>query len=215
MSLSSPGIRPVANPVDRMRSELRSLTTAPSRCAVRRCLSSLQSKYYAGISAGSLPSNVSSSHVWKFSKASQRELDDASSIRKSIDTGSKPLPSSRGTGNLVGPSLPSSASRTAAPVVGPSMPPSALEGLQQSREASRALAESSREAARAEQKRARRDEREAERDGRATGRDRVMEKRAEVASSHRAMRDAREGGGGMMEFDDDTLMGGGGDFKSM
>lgn len=172
-----------------------------------------KAKYYQGISSSSLSSSLSSGYSWSFSKATQRELDDASSIRKFIDTGSRPLPGAApSSSRAVGPTLPS----VRGPTLGPSMPPSALSALHQSREASASLSSSMRETSRAESSKARREAREEERDGRATGRERVLEKRREVAGGMREMREQRESGG-MVDVPDDVLMGSGGtsDFKAM
>lgn len=165
---------------------------------------SLDGKYYRGIASSSMSSTVGTSYSWTFSKASQRELDDASRIRKEID-----LDRSGGGRNTT------AGARTLGPTMGPSLPGgSRVEALQQSREAGRAALEDAREADRREYKKQRKDARDEDRDNRATGRDRVTEKRKEVAASNRAMRDDREGGG-MVEIDEDTLMGGGDSFKAM
>lgn len=168
----------------------------------------LAAKYYDGISSASMPANISSGFSWNFSKASQRELDDASSIRKSIDTGSRPLP---GSTSSAGPSR----RPTMGPTLGPTMPPSAVEALQLARDHRDSTRDSRREEERNERKKGRKEERDEERDNRATGRDRLVEKRREVGANMREMKEAREGGG-MVEVDDDTLMGGSGSsFKDM
>ncbi|KAM0750179.1 hypothetical protein T439DRAFT_247115 [Meredithblackwellia eburnea MCA 4105] len=165
----------------------------------------LEEKYYTGISSARVSSSVSSGHSWSFTKATQRELDDASRIRKEIDGPSSSRDGPRGGGG-------GGNAKVQGPVQGPSLPPtsgSAVQDLYNSRENYRAGQESLRDAEKAQRRREGRDAREEERDSRATGRDRVMEKRREVNAGNKAMRDAKEGGG-MMEFDDETLMGGSG-----
>lgn len=164
-------------------------------------------KFYSGISAASLSASLSSGYSWSFSKATQRELDDASSIRKSIDS----------TGGRPGPHASSSSGPPRRQQLGPTFPPppgSALTALQNSREEASATLASTRELAKGERRKGNREGREEERDERATGKDRVQEKRREVNGSNREMREAREGGG-MVEVDDDTLMGTGGSFQAM
>ncbi|KAL8279661.1 hypothetical protein RQP46_007974 [Phenoliferia psychrophenolica] len=158
----------------------------------------LSPKFYSGISASSISSSISSGYSWSFSKASQRELDDASSIRKSIDsTGGRAAPPSAGP----------------RPTLGPMMPPSSSSAMSQLQD-TRSEREKEREWEKEKRKKDAREGREEERDGRATGRDRVMEKRREANAGVREMKEAREGGG-MVEVDDATLMGSGGSFAAM
>ncbi|KAK4703135.1 hypothetical protein P7C70_g3088, partial [Phenoliferia sp. Uapishka_3] len=160
----------------------------------------LAPKFYQGISASSISSSISSGYSWSFSKASQRELDDASSIRKSIDYG----------GRSAGPSAPPSTSRA---VMGPTLP-SAVSQLQSTRYEREQQREGEQGRRKEERKKDQRESREEERDGRATGRERTVEKRREANAGNREMKEAREGGG-MMEFSEDTLMGTGGSFAAM
>ncbi|GAA5917500.1 hypothetical protein JCM5296_001679 [Sporobolomyces johnsonii] len=100
----------------------------------------LSDNYYAGISPASLPSSISTSHTWNFTKATQRELDDAASVRKSIDTGSKTksYSSTSTPGAVVAGPGPSRARGPIGPTMGPTMPPSsssAVERLQMERDA--------------------------------------------------------------------------------
>ncbi|KAM0786011.1 hypothetical protein ACM66B_006827 [Microbotryomycetes sp. NB124-2] len=158
----------------------------------------LSTKLYSGVQSSQISSTLNTSHAWTFKNASQRELDDASRIRKEIDLGGNGRQSGSsgsGGGVVVGPSLPTGGS---------------LEALHLSRDAARDTREDDRRRERDQVKRSRRDERQDERENRATGRDRLVEKRKEKAASHREMRDSREAGGGMQEIDDETLMGGGG-----
>ncbi|KAK4048510.1 hypothetical protein OIV83_004678 [Microbotryomycetes sp. JL201] len=157
----------------------------------------LSRKFYSGIQSSRISSQLNTTHNWSFKNASQRELDDASRIRKDIDK----FDNRQDDQHLT---------RTDKVVVGPSLPSgSAVEALHVSRDAARDLRDQDRRRDREEYKRAKRDERQEERDNRATGRDRLIEKRKEKATSHREMRDAREAGGGMQEIDEDTLMGSG------
>ncbi|GAA6039348.1 hypothetical protein JCM8097_002810 [Rhodosporidiobolus ruineniae] len=181
----------------------------------------LSDNYYAGISPSSLPSSISTTHSWTFSKASQSDLDAAASIRKSVDTGAptrsydaKPAAGPSGySSSAVGPTRPG-------PQLGPAMPPSsAVERLQMERDARDSTRASERAAYSSERRREARDSRQEERDNRATGRDRLQEKRREGNASRREFEKGREGGG-MVEFDDDALIsgdtgggGGGGSFQ--
>lgn len=162
-------------------------------------------KFYAGISAASISASASSGHAWSFSKASQRELDDAASVRKSIE------------GNI---RAGASSSTSSGPrvVMGPSFPPppsgSAVSALQDSREAKADAQMEARDARKAGYRKDARESREEERDNRSTGRERLMEKRREVGAANKEIRDGREGGG-MMEVSEDVLMGSGGSFAAM
>ncbi|GJN93975.1 hypothetical protein Rhopal_007038-T1 [Rhodotorula paludigena] len=166
----------------------------------------LDAKFYAGISPASLPSSISTSHSWSFSKASQQELDTAASVRKSIDTGSK-VRSYDSAAPVAGPSRPPPGAGGAA-TLGPTLPPSsAVERLQMDRDARDSARQAERNASSSQRRREARDARDDERDERATGRDRVVEKRREGNASRRAFEAGREGGG-MLEFDDEALLGG-------
>ncbi|GAA5866515.1 hypothetical protein JCM8547_000651 [Rhodosporidiobolus lusitaniae] len=178
----------------------------------------LSENYYAGISPASLPSSISTSHSWNFSKASQADLDAASSIRKSVDgTKVRSYDSSKPS---VGPSIGPSVGPSRGPQLGPAMPPSsAVERLQMERDARDSTRASEREVYASQRRREAREGREEERDNRATGRDRLMEKRREGNASRKEYERGREGGG-MVEYDDDQLMsgstgggGGGGSFQ--
>ncbi|GAA5880797.1 hypothetical protein JCM3774_005754 [Rhodotorula dairenensis] len=172
----------------------------------------LSANYYQGISPASLPSSISSSHSWSFSKASQADLDAAASIRKSIDTGTKtrsyepstaaPAPAPR----RLGPTLPPSATAVAGPSSSSSS--SAVERLQLERDARDSVRQAERVHVASERRRENRESRQEERDSRATGRDRLVEKRREGNLARREYEGAREAGG-MVEIDDETLMGGG------
>ncbi|KAK4053590.1 hypothetical protein OIO90_003829 [Microbotryomycetes sp. JL221] len=171
----------------------------------------LSSTMYKGIDSSQTHSNINTTYNWKFKNATQRELDDASRIRKQIGFEKQNL--IRRDQDFVGPTIPSSSSSSLmrGTIQGPSLPDGgAVEALHQSRDSARDDKTSAREDERRELKRQRRNEREEERDNRATGKDRLIEKRKEKADSHRAMRDAKDAGGAMQEFDDDTLMGSGG-----
>lgn len=169
----------------------------------------LSRNYYEGISPASLPSSISSSHSWSFSKASQADLDAAASIRKSIDTGTKtrsyePSASSSSSAVVAGP-----------PRLGPSMPPppssssSAVERLQLDRDARDSQRQAERATVTSQRRRETREARDEERDSRATGRERLVEKRREGNQARKAYESAREAGG-MVEVDEETLMGAGG-----
>ncbi|GAA5930896.1 uncharacterized protein JCM15063_002489 [Sporobolomyces koalae] len=166
----------------------------------------LSDNFYAGISPASLPSSISTSHSWSFlSKASQRDLDTAASVRKSIDTGSKEKsydPSSSSTRTITGPSSSSK------PRLGPVLPPSsAVEQLQNERDEldrARLQDRSHRDSIRKRDHREARQEAQSER---ATGRDRLIEKRREGNQSRREFEQSREGGG-MVEVPEEVLMGG-------
>ncbi|SGY20197.1 BQ5605_C017g08521 [Microbotryum silenes-dioicae] len=176
----------------------------------------LPAKFYQGISSASLPTTVSSSHSWSFSKATQRELDDASYIRKSIDTGNKPLPStsiststSTSSRSVVGPMMP--------PVIlGPTMPSSRLDALRSHRETEASERERSRALDKAERKKVAREAREEEKDGRATGRERQLEKKKEFGEIRREIKEGKEPG--MVEMNEEDLglvgPGGGGSFAA-
>lgn len=171
----------------------------------------LEDKFYDGIKASQIGAGVSSGFAWKFGNATERELDDAASIRKGIDstvTSSRP-------GARAGPSSTQEPRRTIGPTMGPTMPPShgsALEALQFSRANDESSRNAARSAQRSEYSRENREARTEEKDGRATGRERVMEKKSE----QRAIgRERQEVEGGMQEVDDDTLMGGGSSFQAM
>ncbi|GAA5820229.1 hypothetical protein JCM3770_006069 [Rhodotorula araucariae] len=192
--------------------KLDSLKTEDARRYFRRFVRSwnrgrLDAKFYAGISPASLPSSISTTHAWTFSKASQSELDAAASVRKSIDTGTKTRsydPSAPSTSSQVMPGP----ARARAPQLGPALPPSsAVERLQMERDARDSTREAERTAYAAERRRGAREGRDEERDARATGRDRLVEKRREGNASRRDFEAAREAGG-MVEFDEDALMGG-------
>ncbi|SCZ94779.1 BZ3500_MvSof-1268-A1-R1_Chr12-1g03652 [Microbotryum saponariae] len=175
----------------------------------------LPTKFYQGISSASLPTTVSSSHSWSFSKATQRELDDASYIRKSIDTGHhKPLPSTSTSASasrsvVVGPTMP--------PVtLGPTMPSSRLDALRSNRERDASERERSKALDKAERKKAAREAREEEKDGRATGRERQLEKKREFGEIRREIKEGKEPG--MVEMNEEDLglvgPGGGGSFAA-
>ncbi|GAA5924824.1 hypothetical protein JCM1841_006944 [Sporobolomyces salmonicolor] len=174
----------------------------------------LSDNYYAGISPASLPSSISTSHTWSFSKATQRELDDAASVRKSIDTGSKTKSYSSTSVSVAGPNRDRTRERAGpAMVVGPTMPPSsAVERLQLERDAVESSRASERAHAASRRKLESRDARAEERDSRATGRDRLLEKRREGNQSRREFETSREGGG-MVEVGEDVLLGQGGGFQ--
>ncbi|SCV72942.1 BQ2448_6867 [Microbotryum intermedium] len=169
----------------------------------------LPAKFYQGISSASLPTTVSSSHSWSFSKATQRELDDASYIRKSIDTGNKPLPSTSSSRSVVGPTMLST-------TWGPTMPPSRLDALRSSREIETNERERSKALEKVERKKAARDAREEAKDGRATGRERQLEKKREFGDIRREIKEGREPG--MVEMNEEDLglvgPGGGGSFAA-
>ncbi|GAA5979353.1 hypothetical protein JCM11641_005009 [Rhodosporidiobolus odoratus] len=173
----------------------------------------LSDAFYAGVPASSLPSSISTTHSWSFSKASQSDLDAAASIRKSIDTGSKTRSYSATAGPAPGPSYSSSSSSSVGPTargpqLGPAMPPSsAVERLQMERDARDSILAADRSAASSERRRDARESRQDERDSRATGRDRLQEKRREGNASRREFEKGREGGG-MIEFDDEALLNG-------
>ncbi|GAA6007426.1 hypothetical protein JCM11491_004159 [Sporobolomyces phaffii] len=173
----------------------------------------LSDNYYAGISPASLPSSISTSHSWSFlSKASQRDLDTAASIRKSIDTGSKERSyDARGGGGGGGsaaarPGLGPSGGDVK---VGPTLPPSsAVEMLQLERDRLDRTRDEERSRRDHDRKKAARESRDDERDNRATGKDRLIEKRREGNMSRKAFEQSREGGG-MVEVPEEVLMGGG------
>lgn len=147
-----------------------------------------------------ISASASSSHQWKFN-ASQRELDDSGSIRKSIDSAgnSRGNAASSSSRSIMGP---------ARPMMGPSRPgTSAVESLQLSREEQESSRKSARYGAQEERARSNRDNRNEEKDDRSTGRDRMVEKRREGNADKRDYAQSREGGG-MMEISDDILMGG-------
>ncbi|KAI5475612.1 hypothetical protein MNV49_001122 [Pseudohyphozyma bogoriensis] len=167
----------------------------------------LDAKFYNGINSSTVSASTSSSHRWNFSKATERELDDAARLRKDINGPS----SSRD-----GPPSSSSYRPTIGPTMGPTMPPQygAVEALQNEREAERAAREDAKYARKGEYKKAAREAREEERDNRATGRDRLMEKRAE-GNAVRKEYGQRRDDDAAPELDEDTLMGGGGSFAAM
>ncbi|GAA5951072.1 hypothetical protein JCM21900_005715 [Sporobolomyces salmonicolor] len=174
----------------------------------------LSDNYYAGISPASLPSSISTSHTWSFSKATQRELDDAASVRKSIDTGSKTKSYSSTSASVAGPRRDHTRERAGPTMVmGPTMPPSsAVERLQLERDAVESSRASERAHAASRRKLESHDARAEERDSRATGRDRLLEKRREGNQSRREFETSREGGG-MVEVGEDVLLGQGGGFQ--
>ncbi|GAA5878121.1 hypothetical protein JCM16303_002853 [Sporobolomyces ruberrimus] len=168
----------------------------------------LSDNFYSGISPASLPSSISTSHSWGFlSKASQRDLDTAASIRKSIDTGSKERSyesSGPSSNRQIGPSAGGGVR------VGPTLPPSsAVEMLQLERDNLDRMREQEKSHKDSLRKKSNRESREEERDNRATGKDRLVEKRREGNMSRKAFEQSREGGG-MVEVPEEVLMGGSG-----
>ncbi|GAA5824708.1 hypothetical protein JCM5353_004417 [Sporobolomyces roseus] len=167
----------------------------------------LTDNFYSGISPASLPSSISTSHSWSFSKASQRDLDAAASIRKSIDTGTK----ERSYDSNIGPSRGGGSSSSSGGVkLGPSMPPSsAVERLQIERESLDQARIEERSYKDSQRKKSNREARDEEKDSRATGKDRLIEKRREGNMSRKEFAAEREGVG-MVEVSEEVLMGGGG-----
>lgn len=162
-------------------------------------------KFYSGISSASISAATSSAYSWNFKSATQRELDDAASIRKGIDSsaGRSSASSSVPARQVLGPSLPSASSGG-----------SALEQLQYSRSVAASKAADARAQSRAAYSKSSRDARTEERDNQSTGRERVMEKRREGNDIRKEIRDSKEAGG-MMEVDEETLMGGGASYQAM
>lgn len=167
-------------------------------------------KYYDGIHASKLPASISSGHSWSFKNATQRELDDAASIRKDVDfEGRRRLGAGGGERRTLGPAMPPAAVSGGSGSGSGAGSRGALESLQDERERSRLAIESERSARRAGFARDRREAREQERDERGTApgsRERMLEKKMEKAGANREFAQGKEQD--MQDFGDEFLMGG-------
>lgn len=162
----------------------------------------LESKFYRGIASSSISSSISSAYSWNFKSATQRELDDASSIRKSIDYSRNPNSSSSGSSSnkaILGPMLPLTTTSSS----------SALESLQFARSQASTAQSDARAQSKALSKADQRSARDEARDNQSTGRDRQVEKRREGNQERKEIAASRESGG-MVEISEEDLMGSGG-----